>query len=143
MSAVQSLKMKKFFLIAVPFLLILQGSCRSREHFNVLLITIDTLRADHLSAYGYARKTSPAIDEVASEGVLFSQAMAQRGSTWTSVTSILTSMYPHTHGVRENGMELNGSIPTMSGLLKGHSYSTVAFVTNMTTSKHAGFDEVY
>src|SRR5688500_2773062 len=107
--------MKNFFLIAIPLFFILQGSCSSREHFNVLLISIDTLRADHLSAYGYSRKTSPAMDQVASEGVLFSQAMAQRGSTWTSVTSILTSMYPHNHGVRENGMELTDSIPTMPG----------------------------
>lgn len=136
--------MKKVFWFNITLaILLLQGSCSGRKEINVLLISIDTLRADHLSAYGYRRKTSPTIDQVASEGIIFSQAMAQRGQTWTSVTSIMTSMYPHTHGVRENGMNLKDSIPTLAALLKSYGYSTVAFITNMVTSRHVGFDHVY
>ncbi|HJZ11939.1 MAG TPA: sulfatase-like hydrolase/transferase, partial [Acidobacteriota bacterium] len=78
---------------------VVQVRCSIRQQYNVLLITVDTLRTDHLSCYGYTRQTSPAIDSLAREGVLFTYAMAQRGETWPSITSILTSMYPHTHGV--------------------------------------------
>jgi arylsulfatase A-like enzyme len=117
--------------------------CTRRVQYNVLLITIDTLRADHLSCYGYKKPTSPAIDALAREGVLFTYAMAQRAETWPSITSILTSMYPQTHGVRINGDKLDPSKRTIAEMLKNEGFATSAFITNMQTARHAGFDTLY
>lgn len=70
---------------------------------NVLLITSDAPRADRLGVYGHERETSPALDALADSGVLFEYAMAQRGETWPSLASLMTSQYPIEHGVRRNG----------------------------------------
>jgi arylsulfatase A-like enzyme len=85
---------------------------------NVLLISADTLRADHLSCHGYPRSTSPNIDGVAREGVLFLNHIAPRGQTWPSLTCLMTAMYPRTHGVRENGMHLDASRVTLPERLR-------------------------
>jgi arylsulfatase A-like enzyme len=108
---------------------------------NILLISIDTLRADHLSSYGYSRVTSPVLDALAAEGALFENVFAQRAETWPSMTSILTSLYPHEHGVRHNGESLQATIPILPQLLKPHGYQTAAFLGNMKTAPHRGFDE--
>jgi arylsulfatase A-like enzyme len=108
---------------------------------NVLLLTIDTLRADHLSCYGYDRPTRPAIDQLAAQGVLFRTPIVQRGGTWPSLTSILTSMYPHTHGIRKNGEQLDASKKILAELLRDEGYATAAFLTNMTSAPNRGFDE--
>lgn len=110
--------------------------------WNVLLITIDTLRADHLSCYGYPRPTSPTIDKVAGDGVLFEQAIAQRSQTWPSVTSIMTSLYPHQHGVRRNGQLLESPVTTLAGVMQDHGYRTAANITNMRKARHPGFGEL-
>jgi arylsulfatase A-like enzyme len=96
---------------------------------NVLLITIDTLRPDHLSAYGYPRSTSPRIDQLAREGTLFSQAICQSTQTGPSHTSILTSQYPKTHGALFNGAVFNGSAMTLAEILQVRGYSTGAFIS--------------
>ena len=111
------------------------------RRLNVLLLTIDTLRADHLSCYGYARPTSPEIDRLAAQGVLFRNPIVQRGGTWPSLTSILTSMYPHSHGVRKNGEQLNASKKILAELLRDEGYATAAFLTNMISAPNRGFDE--
>ena len=89
----------------------LNGFASSRENsqvgqkkdFNIVLITIDALRADHLSCYGYERETTPHIDRIAQEGVLFENAFASVPVTLPSHISIFTGHYPHSHGVRNNG----------------------------------------
>jgi arylsulfatase A-like enzyme len=111
------------------------------RRLNVLLLTIDTLRADHLSCYGYERPTSPEIDRLAAQGVLFHNPIVQRGGTWPSLTSILTSMYPHTHGVRKNGEQLDASKKILAELLRDEGYATAAFLTNMISAPNRGFDE--
>src|SRR5262249_10547555 len=108
--------------------------------YNLVLITVDTLRADHLSCYGYRRKTSPNFDAVAREGVMFRYTIAQRGLTWPSLTSIQTSMYPHTHGVRTNGDKLDPSKITIAEILKRQGYSTGAVLRNMLNAPNRGFD---
>lgn len=67
-----------------------------KKDLNVVIILIDALRPDHLSSYGYFRKTSPVIDTIASEGTIFTNAIAQSSHTFESVPSILTSLYPST-----------------------------------------------
>jgi arylsulfatase A-like enzyme len=129
-----------FAAILVPLLAAQCSPSVPPRDLNVLLISVDTLRADHLSCYGYSRPTSPSIDGVASEGVQFLNPIAPRGQTWPSVTSLMTSMYPRTHGVRENGMRLDASRVTLPERLREEGYVTAAFLTNMRTAPHRGFD---
>ncbi len=107
---------------------------------NVVILSIDTLRADHLGCYGYERNTSPTIDKLASEGVQFSNCYAQRGLTWPSLTSIMTAMYPKTHGVRRNQVPLDGKNITIAEILKNEGYKTGAFLANYYFSPNRGFD---
>lgn len=99
---------------------------------NVLLIIVDTLRADHLGCYGYQRATSPNIDKMAKEGVLFSNAFSQNNATRASITSILTGMYPISHGVIRNPSSedregwLDERVPILAEMLKARDYSTLA-----------------
>jgi arylsulfatase A-like enzyme len=96
---------------------------------NIVLISIDTLRADHLSAYGYDRPTSPHLDELASEGVLFEQAYCQVVITVPSHATMLTSLYARTHGLYYNsGNQLSPDVRTIAEVLKEQGYSTGAVV---------------
>jgi len=106
---------------------------------NVLLVTIDTLRADHLGAYGYERETSPQMDALARRGLLFRNAETVQSATWPALTTLHTSLYPSAHGVVWNGHELPGGVPTLAELLHSRGYSTSAFVTNMKRARHRGF----
>src|SRR5579884_2902804 len=74
---------------------------------NVLLITFDTTRADHLSCYGYARRTSPTIDSLAAHGVLFENAYTAIPLTGPSHITMMTSLYPQQHGATINGMHMS------------------------------------
>src|SRR5881296_4554705 len=95
---------------------------------NVLLITIDTLRADALGCYGGPAAT-PALDRLAAEGVRFDFAHAHAVTTLPSHASILTGTYPFQHGYRENsGYRLKTGMPTMATLLKAQGFATGAFV---------------
>ncbi len=110
--------------------------------WNVVLITVDTLRADHLSAYGYDRETSPRIDALARDGVRFRHTIVPRGQTWPTIASLFTSLHPRSHGVRENGYPLAEGTLTLTRLLKRAGYTTAAFLTNMITAKHRDFDHL-
>jgi len=108
---------------------------------NVLLLTIDTLRADRLNAYGYAvRTTSPNLDALLAGGVLFERASAPRATTWPSLATVLTGLYPSGHGVVENGYELPDDLPTLPLLLRDAGYRTGAFLSNMCKANHRGWD---
>src|SRR5689334_15658285 len=83
------------------------GGCRARDpRPNLVLILIDTLRADHLHAYGYSRETSPALDRLAARGVLFEDAVTAAPWTLPSSMSILTGRLPSSHRVENDGMRL-------------------------------------
>lgn len=109
---------------------------------NVVMIGVDTLRADHLGCYGYDKGTSPTVDNIAEEGVLFENAMAPRGLTLPSLASVMTSLYPVSHGVRWNKHELSGEHASLAGVLKAKRYACGAFSANELTwkQKWAGFD---
>ena len=109
---------------------------------NLLLITIDTLRADHLSCYGYPRPTSPTIDRLAREGALFEEAITTRGQTWPSLTSLFTGEYPLVHGVRTNGQRMAAGRRTLAVDLSEAGYRTAAFLTNMSEAHHPGIDTI-
>jgi arylsulfatase A-like enzyme len=107
---------------------------------NLLLLSIDTLRADHLGCYGYPHPTSPTIDQLAAEGVRFEHAYAPRGMTWPSLTTMMTSLYPKTHRERENQVPLEAQYVTLTEVLKNAGYRTAAFLANFYYSPNRGFD---
>jgi arylsulfatase A-like enzyme len=115
---------------------------RPADVVNVLLLTVDTLRADHLSAYGYPRRTSPNLDRLARRGTLFRQAETPQSATWPALTSLHTSLYPSAHGVLQNGHEMPQGAVTLAGLLHSRHYSTSAFLSNMKRARHPGFARV-
>jgi len=111
----------------------------ARPKPNVLLVTIDTLRPDHLTAYGYARATSPNLDRIAAEGVLFETAYAPMSTTGPSHATLFTSRYPLGHGVVRNGIPLSEELPVLPAILAEHGYRTAAFVSSYPVSRHFGF----
>src|ERR1700733_3542887 len=95
---------------------------------DVYLVTIDTLRADHVHCYGYNRIQTPALDSLAREGIRFAQAFTPSPITNTAHTSILTGLLPSVHGVTEFAMPLEKTYPTWAELLKKNGYQTAAFI---------------
>jgi len=100
-----------------------QGQAR-----NLLLITIDTLRADHVGAYGYARGRTPVLDALAAGGVRFDRAYAAAPITLPSHATLLTGRYPPGHGARDNGLHVSASVPTLATELHTRGFRTAAFV---------------
>jgi arylsulfatase A-like enzyme/Tfp pilus assembly protein PilF len=102
---------------------------RGGKDFNVILITLDTCRADRLGCYGFPRIKSPTIDGFAARGVKFDDCIAQTPLTLPSHTSILTGTLPFYHGVRDNGgFIVPPELKTMAEVFKDKGYSTAAFV---------------
>ena len=95
---------------------------------DVYLITIDTLRADHVHCYGYDRIQTPAIDSLARDGIRFAEAFTPSPITNTAHTSILTGLLPSVHGVTNFGIPLATTYPTWAELLKQNGYQTAAFI---------------
>jgi len=105
-----------------------QADLRPIPNQNVLLITIDTLRADALGCYGGPAAT-PALDSLAAQGVRFDFAHAHAVTTLASHASILTGTYPFQHGIRDNsGYRLPPNTATAASVLKARGYRTAAFV---------------
>jgi choline-sulfatase len=121
---------------------------RSTRHAqpNILLVTLDTTRADHLGAYGYKLGQTPRLDRLAKEGVLFERAMTAAPITLPAHASLLTGTYPFVHGVRNNGnFSLSASAPTLATALHDAGYRTAAFVSAFVLDRRyglaRGFDE--
>lgn len=111
---------------------------------NVLLVLIDTLRADRVGAYGYDRPTTPALDALAREGVLFEQAYAPASWTYPSVPSLLTATFACEHGVVVEDRQLPDSLAPLPERFKRIGYATAAFYANpyvRRTGCLRGFDD--
>ncbi len=111
------------------------GPCFAREPIpesasrpSVFLITIDTLRADHVHCYGYNRIQTPALDLLAEQGVRFTQAFTPSPVTNSSHTSIMTGLLPSSHGVSDFGVPLAAKYPTLAESLTNGGYQTAAFI---------------
>ena len=101
---------------------------------NIILITIDALRADHLGCYGYERSTSPNIDRLAKNGVIFENVFSTVNATDPSLTTILSGKYPVAHGIRNHGEKItedmvkdfyNRKILFLSEILRKNNYYTI------------------
>lgn len=110
------------------------SGCRSHDPAapprvpRVVLVSLDTLRADHLGIYGYRRDTSPRIDALAGEGFVFERALASAPNTPPSQMSMMTSLYPGRHGFTGNGDRLAPGIETLAGRLSAAGLATAGFV---------------
>lgn len=109
---------------------------------NVLLITVDTLRADHVGAYGATFARTPHMDRLAAEGVRMADAIASAPITVPSHASMLTGLYPPAHGVRDNGSAaLPPAAVTLTEQLREAGYETQAFVSAVVLSRLYGLDQ--
>jgi arylsulfatase A-like enzyme len=114
---------------------------------GVVLIWADTLRRDHMSVYGYHRPTTPILEKLAAEGVLFRDGVGQ--ATWTKVAtpSVLTSLYPTTHGVEDFSDRLPSSATTIAEVYRKAGHATLSMssgpFTGQFTNLHQGFEEVH
>lgn len=129
-------------ILAVVFFYSCQGKDKPK---NVILISIESLRADHLGCYGYPINTTPNIDKLAQEGTLFLNTVSSTSWTLPSITSLLTSMYQGVHQVSHDGRKLDEMRTTLAEVMKENGYVTAAFVSGPYTSAafglSQGFDE--
>lgn len=108
---------------------------------NVLLVSIDSLRADHLGSYGYERDTSPTIDALAREGVVFEKAISSAPWTVPAHMTLLTALPPEVHDVVTVRQKLSPDAVTLAEAMQGAGYDTAAFVSGPTVMAHFGFDQ--
>ncbi len=114
---------------------------RSARPRHVLLITVDTLRADHLSAYGYPRATGKAVEGLAADGVLFERAIAQWPKTGVSFASMFTGRYPQSTGLTHKAaIRIPDEYLTLPELMAREGFTTVAVNSNAVLSKDLGWD---
>ncbi len=109
---------------------------------NILIVTIDTLRADHLGCYGYSKIETPNLDRLARSGVLFENAFSQVPITPPSHASIFTGTYPMVHQVRSlGGFSLDSSHPTIATILQQKGWQTAAFVGSTAVARATGLNQ--
>lgn len=107
---------------------------------NVVLILIDTLRADHLSCYGYERRTSPCIDRIAEQALLYERAISSAAWTPPSHASLFTGCYPSRHGVDRSHLILDSDLVPLPEALKRNGYRTYGVSSNYWLSRETRFD---
>jgi choline-sulfatase len=134
---------RKGALFALLSLVSFVHGCRGRgpSGFNLVLVSVDTLRADHLSSYGAAFLKTPHIDRLASEGVLYENVSTVAPTTLPAHASLFTGLTPIAHGVRDNvGFYLDGRSTTLAEHLKSQGYDTAAFVGAFVLDSRFGLD---
>ena len=118
------------------------GGCADRPRWNLLLVTFDTTRADHLGCYGNATIQTPNLDRLAREGIRFTRAYATIPLTLPSHTTIMTGRYPLAHGVRDNGLfQVAPQQLTLAELLRDQGYRTGAAVGGFPLVARYGLDQ--
>ncbi len=130
--------------VAVALLFGLAVAWRVWHHVNrpnVLLITLDTVRADHLGCYGSATARTPTLDGLAKDGVRFSRAFCNVPLTLASHATIMTGLYPSEHGSRVNGIDaISKEAPTLAEVLAAHGYRTGAFIAAVVLDARFGLN---
>ncbi|MBN1825987.1 MAG: sulfatase [Candidatus Eisenbacteria bacterium] len=108
---------------------------------NILIILVDTLRADHVGSYGYARSTTPHLDRLSEESSVFDHAYSHSPWTMPSVASLLTSLTPRDHGITDWQQPLDERFLTLAEWLSTKGYSTAAFVSHIIFRRKFHFDQ--
>jgi arylsulfatase A-like enzyme/Tfp pilus assembly protein PilF len=118
------------------------AGCGAGERWNVVLVTFDTTRADHIGCYGNDKVATPNVDALARHGVMFRQAVTPVPITAPSHSSILTGKFPLAHGVRDNGLFVLGERQTtLAEVLRENGYATAAAVGSFPLSARFGLDQ--
>lgn len=107
---------------------------------DVVLVVIDTLRADHLPSYGYPRQTAPNLEALADEALVFDDALSVMGLTLPAHVSIMTGIHPWTHHIARNGRVYDGPFPTLAERLSEAGYQSGAFVSGIPLAGRQGLD---
>jgi arylsulfatase A-like enzyme len=107
---------------------------------NVILISLDTLRADHLGVYGYDKPTSPSLDALAARGAVFLDAVAVSPWTLPSHATMLTGLYPLHHGARSYHTRLSDSVPSLAEIFSHAGFETAAVVSSQFIDRTSGLD---
>ncbi len=123
-----------------PAVLTVLAAVTASAQPNVVLISIDTLRADHLSAYGYPVRTTPFIDSLARKGLLFEEAVTPLPSTTPSHASMLTSLYPPRHGSTTLALPVSRDVDTLAAVFRRNGYYTAASVAVNHLGRNFNFD---
>ena len=128
---------------SVVLLFIALGCAREEapEPRHLILVSLDTVGAKHLGAYGHGRPTSPNLDAFAAEGVLFENAIAPAPWTLPSHASLLTGLYPGRHGAVTAESSMPADVPTLAGLLSAHGFASAAFVNAIFMAESFGFSQ--
>ena len=108
---------------------------------HVVLITLDSVRPDFLGCYGCQGVSTPTLDRMAAQGLVFEQAITQAPNTWVSHAGILTGLYPPAHGLRSPYDRLDPAVPTLASLLLERGYTTAGFPGNDLVGSRAGFNK--
>ena len=143
----ESLRKSLTGIVSVGFLTVVVGcdgiaTRGSGRRVNVLLITLDTTRADRIGCYGNKRIDTPNLDRLAREGTQFDQAFTPIPSTLPSHCSILTGTYPAFHGVHDNGVyALDEAATSVAEILKLHGYATAAFISAFVLDRQYNLDQ--
>ncbi|MFQ5708457.1 MAG: sulfatase-like hydrolase/transferase [bacterium] len=150
-STVKLLGMLLSFVVILNMIPCFDKLYSKEEPFNIIVILIDALRADHLGCYGYSRQTSPNIDELAKAGVIFKQAISQSTFTKSSIASLFTGKYPYHHQVYWGNKQdsknnitsdvLSEDEMTLAEALLHQKYITSAWVNNVHLKSHMGFSQ--
>lgn len=139
--------LRSMLIAGLVFLLLLTAAgCGRSRHPNIVLIVIDTLRADHLGCYGYERNTSPSMDSVSENGIVFLNTRGQASWTLPAVSSIFTGLNSREHGAGRRGnavMAMNYDVPTIPLLLKRQGYVTKGIFNVFLLSEQFGFNKGY
>lgn len=127
--------------ILTPVLAALCVACEREPPLNVLFVSVDTTRADHLGCYGYTRPTSPNIDALARSGHRFNAAYTVMPTTLPSHASMFTSLYPAQLGVHRNGLTVPDEADCLAERLRSQGYETAAFVSGTPLHPKFGLDQ--
>jgi arylsulfatase A-like enzyme len=136
----------------VAFALVFFGGCRCGEEHpnpvaaasptpsapNILLIVVDTLRADHVGVYGRSPSITPNMDALAERGTRFDRCSAAASTTLASITSVLTGTYPHTHGIYRNGIAWPDGVAGVQSVFGAAGYETAGFVSSRALHQRFG-----
>lgn len=146
------LKLQNTAIALLAVVMLITGSCKKDKdpdpkglggkYPNIIVLTVDTLRADHLTSYRYRRNTMPTIEQFAETAAVFDNAIVSRGITRTSYASILTGLYPFRHGVYNSSIVMHDKFLTLPEILNSKGYHTAAFMSNFVlVGELSGFDQ--
>ncbi|MFH1351741.1 MAG: VanZ family protein, partial [Pseudomonadota bacterium] len=139
-------KVKKWRLVPIAVMLIFQGAFLYQKYrkppLNVILLTVDTLRPDHLSCYGYKRNTTPFLDTIAQKGVIFKNVISAAPWTCPAMISLFTGLNPTEHGVQTRNHYLMPGTTTLFKLFKKNGYlvPNISYLTEIVNFSNLGLD---